>query len=536
MTREAESLPTVAVRLRLALLRGALRPGPGSDGRTIGFLLGAIAGAVLSVGALLVLTGLRGDPAHAEDAATVLFTALFLGWVILPVLTFGSDDLLDPSRLVLLPLTGRELMTVLGIGGLVGVAPLVTGIATLGLVTGTAHGPTSALVALTSAALEVVMCVVASRASATALSRVLRSRRGRDLGVALAALVAVSVQLVNPVLLKTEERGGNALHSVASPLRWTPPGLLARAPGLPLAPALLSMAAVAAFIVALLWWWERNLRASSVRPDRSTGSRRRRAVLAPRLVARVLPPGRTGAVTAKDLRYLGRDPRRAVAFATSVLLPTVVVFVSPMSLGERPPAAGVFLVCGVAMLIGLSGMNRFGADGSATWLVLATQTHDSDQKRDLLGGDVATVLAGIPLLVLVGAVTSAIAGSVRDLPAALGVSVCLLLIVVGGSGLVAVLAPFPVPRTGNAFSTGAAGQGCLTSIYSLLCMAGAAVATLPLGLLVVPSFFVPALGYVLLLVGPAYGWVVGGLARRAAVKRWESRAPEILQLLATDRT
>ncbi len=47
-------------------------------------------------------------PVAASDAGVVLFTFLALGWVMLPVLTLASDDLLDPTRLSLLCCGRRE--------------------------------------------------------------------------------------------------------------------------------------------------------------------------------------------------------------------------------------------------------------------------------------------------------------------------------------------------------------------------------------------------------------------------------------------
>lgn len=255
----------------------------------------------------------------------MLYTMLLVGWIVLPILTFGSDDLLDPARLALLPLSARQLATVMGVGALVGVAPAATAVAALGLLPATGTDPGSYLVALIAVGLLLTMCVSASRASAAALSGLLRSRRGRDLGVGLAALVALAFQLVNPLLQVAIRRGGgeaDAVSTLAALLRWTPPGLLATAPGRPLLGAAASLVVVAAVVVGVLFLWVRSVRRSLERVDATSAPRRRNTVLAPRGVP--LPAGRAGAVAAKDLRYLTREPRRLVAALTAALLPLLV--------------------------------------------------------------------------------------------------------------------------------------------------------------------------------------------------------------------
>jgi len=148
-----------AAALRLALLRGSLRSGPGANARRAGLAIGALFGGGLALFAFAALTGARGHGPLPEDLSIVLFT-------VLPILTFASDDLLDPARLALLPLTRPQLLTVMGVGALIGVAPMATTIAALGLLPATGSGPTSYVVALVAVVLLLALCVSASRATA----------------------------------------------------------------------------------------------------------------------------------------------------------------------------------------------------------------------------------------------------------------------------------------------------------------------------------------------------------------------------------
>lgn len=531
----------LAVALRLTLLRNGLRSGPGATARQLGFAAGAVGGSFLALFGFAVLA-LQPDGAPARDAGTVVFTLLLVGWVVLPVLTFSSDDLLDPSRLALLPLTRSQLSTLLLVGGLVGVAPVATLLAALGLVVGAGEGWASSLVALLAALLLVALCVSVSRLVAVSLSGLLRSRRGRDLGVVLSLLVALSFQLINPLMSRLTSpgsSGSDTLAALARPLRYTPTALLAGAPGAAaegrLAAASSALLLVGGLVAMVVVVWQRAVSRSLVQVERTGGRSGRRGGLVPAPLRRLLPSGRVGAVAAKDLRYLVRDPRRLVSLLTTLLFPALIVLAGPaygLNGGVRPWM--VFVVCLVALFAGLAGMNRFGMDGTATWLHVASVGDVRDARRDLLGGDLATVLTTVPLMVLLGAGLAVLADAERHLPAALGLGAALLLVGAGASSWVSVHAPYAVPENPrNAFSSGNAGQGCLAALVGFGSMFAVAVLCLPLLVLLLPALGSTGWGWVLLVVGPLYGLAVGAGLRELAARAWLTRGPEVLQVLAS---
>ena len=532
-------LVRTAFDLRLALLRGSLR-GKGAVLRQIGLALGAVFGLGMALGALLGLIASRGHGHLPGDLSVCLFTALVVGWIVLPLLTFGSDDLLDPARLALLPLTRRELVTVMGVGALIGAAPIATVIAALGLLPAVGAGPSSYVVALVAVALRVALCVTASRAVASALAGLLRSRRGRDLGVILAAIAGLSVQLINPfVPVATRDGAGfgdDVLHGVAGPLRWTPAGWLATAPTRPLPNALGLLAAAAAVIVLLLAVWERSVRRALEQPDAS-GSRRRKATpLVPRGLP--LPAGRVGAIAAKDLRYLVREPRRMIQMITGLALP-LLVSLGPIALsGGHPSGAIVYVVCAIGLFGGLGAANRFGLDGTSTWLLVTSATDPRDARRDLLGGDLAIGLVMTPVIVVAALVLATISDGWVHLAPALGLALAFATMSVGMSGAVAVTTPFPVPESRNLFASGNAGQGMAASLSTVAAMGLQIALALPLLALLIPMWLVPAawLGGVVLVAAPAYGLVIGELGRRWAARRWARKSPEVLQTLASAGT
>ena len=530
----------LAVRLRLALLRGALRSGPGSAGRRTAFVVGASVSLLLGASLALLLCALRGDDL-ADDVAVVLLTSLVVGWTVLPVLTFASDDLLDASKLSLLPLTPRDVLVLHGVGAFVGPGPLSTLLVACGLAVATAHGAAGWLVALVVVPLALALCVVTSRTVAALLSRLLRSRRGRDLGVALTALVAVSFQVVNPLLSRVAGQDGaqEGLHHVARVLGVLPPGLLASAPASAsdghLLQALGKLAVAGACVALLLRVWERTLQRAAETVDSTTSSTRRRGPLVPPLLELLAGRGRAGAVAAKDLRYLVREPRRLVQLVTATLLPAVLVAGPALSSAQGLSPGTVFGVCGIAAFAGQAGSNRFGVDGTATWALVASGGDRRAARRDLLGGDVTTFLVTLPLLLAAGAVLAALSGGWHYWLAAEGLAVGVLAVTLGTAGVAAVFAPFPVPDTqSNAFGGGGGGQGLLAVGLVLASMLADVVVLLPLLVLLLPVLHGGS-GVALAVVAPLYGGLVGAGVREVAARSWARRGPEVLLALSAQR-
>lgn len=534
VARPSRELVRVAAGLRVALVRGAMRGGKGATARRVGLVLGALVGGVAAIATVAVLTVARGHGRLPEDMTVVLFCVLVAGWVVLPVLTFGSDDLLDPARLVLLPLSGPQLVTVMGVGALIGVAPVAGLVAALGVVPATADDAGSGLIAVLAAFLLIALCVTASRTCVCALSGLLRSRRGRDLGVALTAVVALGFQLANPLIqlaLRTGGGGEDILSGPAGPLAWTPPGLLATAPNRPLPAALASLLGVAALIVVLLVAWERLLRRSLERPDTS-GGRRRATSLDPRGVP--VPAGRAGAIMAKDLRYLGREPKRLINTVVSGLLPVLAIVLGPVALsGGRPPEALVFAVTGMGLLAGIAGANRFGLDGSATWLLISSATDRRDARRDLLGGDLAATAVMVPFLVAIATVLAAISNGWAYLAPAVGLALTCYGVGLGAADVLSVRAPVALPQGQNAFGGGGAGQGCTAGLLMMAAMLVEVVVSLPVALLLIPQLVTgqPLWGLAVLVIGPVYGFAIGELGRRSAARQWATRGPEVLEVV-----
>jgi ABC-2 type transport system permease protein len=548
------------VRLKLRLMVGALR-GPGSTPRIVGFCAAVLAGLWIIPLGFSALAAQHGKPL-AVDIGVVLFTVAFAGWLLLPMLMFGTDETLDPARLALLPLRPGAMTRGLLAAALTGIGPVVTFGALLGVVAAAATGPGSAAVGVAAVAVELGLCVTGSRALATGFSSLLRSRRGRDLGVLAGALLSLAVIGAN-FAVQDALIGGDlsrGVRDVAAIARWAPPGMTAHAIGDAArgdyGVAAAELAAGAGTAALLLLAWMAALRRALVSPDTSTQPGRRGrsragpdaraaaggAVLRQRLWLRPERASRALTVAAKELRYSWRDPRRKAGLLG--LLVAVIVTLSVSRLGHRPggapggapggspgarsPGNGALLV-GAAVyggiIAGIQSANQFGQDGGALWLNVAATSRPQDLRADLAGKNLASAVIAMPIFAVLYTVLGLLTGDAVTAAAAFGMAACALGVTLGITSMASILLPYALPeRRASAFGGGGTGRGCLAGLCNLAILALALVAMAPVLVPLVPLHT----GWWLPLAGPAYGAALAWAGRLAASRVGFRRLPELL--------
>ncbi|MEO3808760.1 hypothetical protein ABGB17_07135 [Sphaerisporangium sp. B11E5] len=505
--------------LKLRLVAGNLRGGGLT--RIAGFVVTVLAALVVGGGGLAVLSLLRLAPADvAAGAGVLVFTLVAVVWVVGPLMAFGVDDTLDPSRLALFPLTARQMAVGMFAASATGPWPFATLLLLTGAVIGVARGPGGVLIGVVAAVLQFALCVVASRAVTTALSRLLRTRRGRDLLAVGVLLLILAPQIPNLLL----QRGaGDApremLARLAGTLRWTPPGMAAHAMADGGLVAFAELAVVALVVVVLGAVWIATLRRVMVTADASTqvGSVRRSRFDA------LLPGGVIGAVAAKELKYLRREPRGRLGWMTAVAVPVITMFSLANSGAPLPGLLAALIPAGAAaLMIGLQGANAFGLDGRALWMNAVVHASERDLRTDLAGRHLAVSVAAAPLLLIIS-VAGALAGGDASsaVPALLG-SAGLLGTALGVSAVISVVLPYTFPERINSFTSAAPGQGGVA-------LAGAVAALLATSVLAVPVTLPAFLGatWVTLLAVP-YGLLVAAGGRRLAAMIGYPRLPELM--------
>jgi len=518
------------VRLRLLLLRNGLRRSPWQ-------LVAVLFGGLYGLGALAFATAgliaLSGAPVELARTVVVLAgSALILGWLVLPVLLSGIDQVLDPARLVNFPIPSAQLLIGLAIAGVLGVPGIVTTLAALATAGTWWKHPLIAVVALVCGALGAITCVVGSRMVTTLSSTITSGRRFREVGGTIILIPAV---LAGPIVVGITtglDTAQDALPGIAEGLSWTPLGALWAVPselalGNPGVAVLKFVIGVAALAVMALVW-RAALAVALVTPARATT----RAIAKGNLGFFAHVPGSpTGAVLARSLTYWLRDPRYSKQLILIPLMPALFWFYGSMS----DSSTFIILIApALALLLGLSIYSDVSYDSTAYAMHLSLGVSG---RADRTGRALAVLVFALPVVLVfaVGAVWFSSAWEL--LPGLLGLSIGTLLSGLGIASISSALVVVPVPSPGDSPFKAPPGSG-FTTVASTFATWGIVVA------LVVPelALFIAAavtgdmlFGWLALLAGLILGPVVLGLGIRWGGARLDRRSPELLETLHRQR-
>ena len=519
------------VRLRIRVFLNSLLRGAGAQralalvGLGLGLLLG-IVGATLFIGN-------RGGE-HVGDAA-LLFVGLFaLGWLVLPLLLFSSDNTVDPLRFSLLPLHPRQLVRGQLVAGMIsGVG--VFGVLTLGSAAYAISSSTATLLlGLLAAVLTILLCMVASRTLTTTVGGALRSRRGRDVALLGAALLAASIYPVQIALQTYVTRTGvEGVATLGSVVAWTPFGWPVAAVldagegdwGL----ATLRMGGAAVVLALLFLGWSRAVARTLEAPEYAGGgSSSGTGDLAPAWARRLLPKGPTGAVAAKELRYWWRDPRRRAAALTAVLVGAGVMVFPAVTPGGSIGRQIAFVGLGPAIFATMNNANQFGLDGTSIWTDLSVP---QSSRHHVRGRQLAVALLAIPVLVVVTIIGTLVAGApVSYAAAAIGLCLAALGCGLAVTSVIAVVAPYGVPENPSNPFAGSTGGGFATWIYQVAGLIGQVVLLAPVGAAVLWGTLgdQPLALWLVFLLGPLWGYGASRLGVIVGASQLDHRGPELL--------
>ena len=444
----------VFVRLKLTLLRNSLRR---NSHQVVGLVAALAVSLPLVAVAFGTLAALGGLPARRLDVAIILFSALPAGWTAASVLFFGVDETLDPSLLLPLPLSRGELMRGVLVASMTGIAPLAVFIALSGAIVGFSNSVAAVPFVVAAVVCVFLLGLVGARLATTLLSAVLRSRRGRDVSALLFALLVVMISATTQGFLAAlRTAGSTTLRPIVRPLSWLPPGWAARAMADASAHRWAASAALlvllACVLVAMLWAWAAAL-------DRlGTTAEPQPRVRASQLDLFASPLGwlprtRAGAVAAKELRYLWREPRRRVNALLPVMIP-LLALVAERLRGGRLDHRSVLFAASVAVLGSGTFFNQYGTDGQALWTNVAA---GDDAHADLLGKGTAAAVFILGAATVMATVLAAISGGWAYLPVALGLAAGAVGAGLAVAAVLSVRAPFPMPDARNLFAAGGSG-------------------------------------------------------------------------------
>lgn len=524
--------PLVAVRLRsqFSALRSSLWA-------TVGYVLLAVMMLPLFIGLTVGLSSLRSLPDARSPLMLAAGAVLVLVWTFGSVLFFAMDDSVSPQRLVLFPLRSRDLVVPLLVSDLLTLPGAFTLLVCCGFMIGWATDPLLAIAGIASTVLGLVTGMLAGRILVTALSRWLAARRSRDLLYVVLLLGLITICWGAPLLGRGMFNLGlnwETVELVGGAAGWTPMGwawalpadLAAGHSGL----AALRLALALVLLAAMIWVWSRQLDRALITPLPSASSGA--STVSSPWLDRLFPPGPAGAIAARNLRYLRRDPRRFASVLVIMATPFFVVFAN-MVQDEKLIPEFLWLVAVLATWMGgIGALQDTPMDGSALWLHAVSGIRGFE---DRLGRLMANSLIYGGTFAVTMVLASALLGAWGIFPFAFGLGLGILIANQGMSLLVSSFLNGTAPPPGtNPFASTSKGQGA-AFLASMLQMIGSVILLLPVAGMVFASYRFPLLGWVFLPVGPVLGVLAALGLISLGGRRLDRTWPEVLKAVTYEK-
>jgi ABC-2 type transport system permease protein len=551
----------------------------------IGMLVLLFGASVLS---LLLFAGLTNLSATGETEVLYLFfSGILLFWIVLPLLSYSTNEGLDVTKLQLFPLTRLEVIFSLLFSSLFDIWTVFL-LVLFGTIVAAwwTHSLVMGLMTLLVLVVFYVTMVGISQLVLALLMRTLQSRRFRDLSILLIALFSSSCYLLsrfafgaNNILnfSSTLEHGGFSPY-----LQWLPSGVAAsalRAASQNNWGASFAMLGLLVVICALaLYLWqlvlERSMSASESGASRRAKQRGTRlaapavayqtAVAAPSArpaqsatrpaaePARATRVASSAGVEAdplkaklfeqlqalvqKELTCFWRDPVLKTRIFQSLIYLAIVIFVN-LSGGRRSGFYSTYLPFIAVMLVFFFmltiSLNTLGIERqSLTTLFL----FPLDRRRLLWGKNLAVALMGVTALLLLLIASAVFSHQQAMILPAVIIGVAGLGVTLGCANIIAVFFPRYQPSTGRRSLVGSGNQaqagGCLNTIMSL---GGVVMTVLMLSPVVlgigIPFFMdLPMIWLLSMPLSLVYGFVLYVVLTNRAAKRLLATEPEILAL------
>ena len=503
----------------------------------VGYILLVLMLLPLFVGLTVGLSYLRFLPDVRSPLMLTAGAVLVLVWTFGSVLFFAMDDSVSPQRLVLFPLRSRDLLVPLLVSDLLTLPGVFTLLVCCGFMIGWATDPLLTITGIASTALGVVTGMLAGRILVTSLSRWLAARRSRDLLYVVLLLGLIAISWGGPLLSRgmfNLDLNREAIELVGDAAGWSPMGwawslpadLAAGRSGV----AALRLALALVLLAAMIWLWSRQLDRALTSPLPSAGGGAP-TVSSPWL-DRLFPPNPAGAIAARNLRYLRRDPRRFASVLVIMATPFFVVFMN-MVRDEKLIPEFLWLVAALATWMGgISALQDTPMDGSALWLHAVSGIRGFE---DRLGRLMANSLIYGGTFAMTMVLASTLLGAWGVFPFAFGLGLGTLIANQGMSLLISSFLNGTAPPPGtNPFASTSKGQGA-AFLASVLQMIGSAILLLPAAGMAFASYRFPLLGWLFLPVGPVLGLLADlgliSLGGRQLDRTW----PEVLKAVTYEK-
>lgn len=530
---------------------------------------------VLTILGMLVLLFVAGElalvlylgynnlsPLGETEVLYLFFSAALFFWIVLPLLSYSTNEGLDVTKLQLFPLTRLELMCSLLFSSLFDIWTfflfVLFGATVVGWWT---HSLALGLMALLVIVIFYVTMVGISQLILALLMRTLQSRRFRDLSIIIIALFGSSCYLLNRFTFGASSIlnfGSTLDHGGFSPyLQWLPSGVAASA--LRAASqnnwassfAMLGLLLVICIVALYLWQLvlERSMSASESGASRRVKQRAQQATLAVPAVSyqAVANPAASSAIAAapatrpaarrestvrvastahgdvdplkanlfeqlqalfnKELICFWRDPQLKVRLFQSLIY-VVIFVVAPVFTGSGAGAGGEgfyarytpFVSAAVVFFFMLTlSLNTLGIERQS---LTALFLFPIDRRRLLWGKNLTVFLMGLVELLVLMVVCVVLAREPGMVLPAGVIGFVGMGVALGCGNMASVYFPRYQPAMGRRGFAGTGNQaqagGCLNQVMSLVALVATVVLLVPVALGIIIPFFMNAQGIWLL--------------------------------------
>ncbi|HVU69276.1 MAG TPA: ABC transporter permease [Ktedonobacteraceae bacterium] len=530
----------------------------------IGILVLLGLGGLLATVLFLALTNL--SPTGETELLYLFFSAVLLFWIVLPLLSYSTNEGLDVTKLQLFPLTRLEVMFSLLFSSLFDIWTVFLFVlfgATI--VAWWTHSLVLGLMALLVLIVFYVTMVGISQLVLALLMRTLQSRRFRDLSILLIALFSSSCYLVNRLAF-----GANGVLSASSLnngnfspyLQWLPSGVAAgvlRAAmqgNWGVSFGLLGMLLVICALALFLWQWvlERGMSVSesgASRRAKPNGARAEQVAAAPARRARTATRASAGkgafgggifdqleALVKKELLCFWRDPILRVRIFQSLIYLAIVIFLNFS--GGRSGNTGFYqsylpfvaVVVIIFFMLNIS-LNTLGIERQSLSTLFLFPL---DRRRLLWGKNMAVALMGLAALIILQIISVLLTHHLDMLLPAVITGLAGIGVTLGCANMISVFFPRYQPSVGRRSLVGSGNQaqsgGCLNQLMSLGGVIITAVLLIPVALGIGLPFFLnlPLIWVASMPLSLVYGWVLYLIGTNIAARQMLSREPEILAM------
>jgi len=454
-----------------------------------------------------------------EYLLRAVLSGIYGFWLLLPMLGFALNESYDITRLILYPISPRQIFIGSLLGSFLDFSVLLTLPMFLAALLGLVNSVPGAIFLLIALSIFLIHTLALSQAIVLASLGALRSRRWRDILTVIGPLLGMGIYLLSQVAPRYVDKVNwrrlldNPLWNLAN---FSPPGFTARVAGaagegnwanalvflLPLAAAAAATIYLAGHLVQIVSVGEGISSPARRRPAVNAESSARSARAAPvSLLDRWLPPV-VAAVAGKEWKYLFRDPFFKMSMLQSLYTFAIIIVVFVLPRHGKPGmefgTATMWVATGWLLLGGMTfTFNIFGTDGAAAGALFL---FPGSRRQIILGKNLVAFLAeAIVNLALLAALHVLL----RSFTFFWQQSVLLLLgimILISAGNIMSVLFPMRMVMRGWRMQQQSAGKGCGRGLMTMLGMSCCMLLMLPVvAAVVVPTFLLSPLWFALTL-------------------------------------